>query len=168
MIETWINLPGHERYQISDHGRIRKKINMTHPERNKPYHYMKFETDKDGYKKVTIKGKRFIVHRLVYQAFVGELKPGLVVCHLNNKRDDNRPSNLIQATQKENIGHKVLHGTHPACEKHPRASITNDMAKKIRYTLAQNKLSLKQISSLYDVSFCVVADISRGKSWRQV
>ena len=166
MSEKWIILPGHDRYEISDKGRIRKRINMTHPERNKPYLYMKLESDKDGYKKLTIKKKRWYVHRLVYQAFVGDLNPELVVCHLNNKRDDNRPSNLIQLTQKENIGHKVLHGTHQACEKHPKASITNDMAKKIRQTIVQKNLSIKQVADLYEVSFSVVARISSGKSWR--
>ena len=167
MIETWTNVLAHDRYEISDTGRIRKRINMIHPERNKPYLYMKLEEDKDGYKKLTIKGKRWLVHRLVYQEFVGALKPGLVICHLNNKRDDNRAVNLVQTTQKENIGHKVLHGTHQECERHPRASITNDMAKKIKYALANKKLSIKQVSALYSVSYSVVAAISCGKSWRQ-
>jgi hypothetical protein len=72
------------------------------------------------------------VARLVYSLFVGALKPGMVICHLNGNYRDNRWQNLYQGTQKENIGHKRLHGTWQSCEKHPKAKLTNEQALLVR------------------------------------
>lgn len=123
-------------YEVSNDGQIRKRINIAHPERNKPYVYLRQQTDKDGYKKVTINKKHHFIHRLVYEVFVGPLNANLVVCHRNNDKTDNSPQNLLQATQKENISHKKLHGTWQSADQHPKAAISNEIARAIKKDLA--------------------------------
>ena len=93
----WNPLPSDNRIEVSCDGQVRRRINVSHPERNKPYLLLKQNTDKDGYKRVSINKRNRLVHRLVYEAFIGSLKDGLVVCHLNNDKSDNRYSNLLQA-----------------------------------------------------------------------
>jgi hypothetical protein len=170
----WNPITGHTRYEISDCGQIRKRINKANPERNKPYHYMQFEVDRDGYKRVQLDRQHFFVHRLVYQAFVGELNTSLVVCHINNDRSDNRALNLLQATQRENIFHKREHGTWQSAENHPRALLSNANARAIRRALEQAPRSktgrLKrgeaiQIAYDFDVSIHLVHGINSKGSY---
>ena len=64
-------------------------------------------TDKYGYLRVILskdgKAKNFQVHRLVYEAFCGEIPDGLVVNHINEDKTDNRLENLNLLTPKENL-----------------------------------------------------------------
>lgn len=69
----------------------------------------------NGYHRVPLKyeaGKerKYLVHRLVYQAFVGELKEGMVIDHMDSNRGNNHYTNLRQVTQKENINHALNSG----------------------------------------------------------
>lgn len=159
------------RYEVSNDGQVRKQINATHPERNKPYVYLRQQTDRDGYKKVNINRKNYLVHRLVFESFVGPLTAGLVVCHRNNDRASNRPENLLQATQKENIGHKKLHGTWQSAERHPNAKITNEMARQIKNELhvcprsITNRIkkgTATNLSNKYNVPVNIIYRIARG------
>ena len=164
--ETWVDFPEHPAYQVSNGGRVRRKINKNHPERNKPFVYMKFDIDKDGYQCVRLSGRRWRVNRLVYKCFVGPLVPGLVVCHVDGNKQNNEVSNLLQATQLENIQHKKQHGTWQSGENHPSASITNSKAKEVKAMLSARKYTLTEVAQELCVSRHVVADISRGRAWR--
>jgi len=55
-----------------------------------------------GYLVIGVGGGRVeYVHRMVCAAFSG-LEPGMLVRHLNDRRDDNRAENLAQGTGKDN------------------------------------------------------------------
>ena len=62
-----------------------------------------------GYKLVTLynfesqKRRTYAVHSLISQAFLGDRPDGLVVDHINSKRDDNRAENLRYITPRENL-----------------------------------------------------------------
>jgi len=62
--------------------------------------------DKDGYKLLPYKGKKLQVHRIIYQAFVGQLSQDLVVNHKDTNRANNTPGNLELVTQSENLKHR--------------------------------------------------------------
>ena len=49
------------------------------------------------------KGLPGTLHRYIYQKYNGELIPGLVIDHINGLEYDNRPENLRQVTQFENM-----------------------------------------------------------------
>lgn len=61
---------------------------------------------KNGYIDVQLwkegKMKSYRVHRLVWEAFKGEIEDGMVIDHLNTIRDDCRLINLKSVTPKEN------------------------------------------------------------------
>jgi len=146
-----------------------------------PFKYSPW-TDRDGYKNVTIKRtvngekvrKNLKVHRLVYQAFNGELIDGLVVCHLNGDPSDNRASNLAQATQAENHSHKKLHGTHLAGEKSPVASHTADEIVALAQSIQGAKRDaigrlwrgeISRLCSLHGVKRSTVRHLIHGEAW---
>lgn len=128
----WMPIKHDARYWISRRGKVIRVINESHPERPNKFIRMTPQRDKDGYLRVQLSRKKYLVHRLVYEHFCGPLDPTLVVCHLNGERTDNRPENLAQLTQKENISHKRQHGTWQSCENHPHARLTNAQAGLIK------------------------------------
>lgn len=70
---------------------------------------------RNGYLRVSIKQKSYSVHKLIYEAFYGEIPRGMVLDHINGIRDDNRLENLRCVSQSENMhnaqrnGHKGQH-----------------------------------------------------------
>lgn len=67
--------------------------------------------EKDGYVHIKMnnndkKQKSFLVHRLVYETFKGQVPEGLEVDHINGIRNDNRLINLRLLTRKENVKNK--------------------------------------------------------------
>ena len=55
-----------------------------------------------GYRQVCIQGRRFRLHRLVYQVVNGDLTPALEVDHINRDMLDNRIENLRAVTAAHN------------------------------------------------------------------
>ena len=75
---------------------------------NGEIYFMKPNLTRDGHLRIELiikkgKAKKFFVHRLVYQAFVGDLDDEKVIEHLDSKGYRNYYKNLKQSTQKENI-----------------------------------------------------------------
>ena len=104
MKEEWKNIIDYEGlYQVSNLGRV-KSLNYKHTGREK---ILKSSVDKIGYMYVGLckngKVKFFKVHRLIYEAFYGEIPNGMQVNHINEIKADNRLSNLNLMTRKENI-----------------------------------------------------------------
>lgn len=70
---------------------------------------------RNGYLRANINKKTYSIHILVWNTFVGEIPPGMVLDHINGIRDDNRLENLRCVTQSENMhnaqknGHKGQH-----------------------------------------------------------
>lgn len=56
------------------------------------------------------KEKKFLVHRLVYETFKGEIQEGYVIDHIDGNPKNNNLENLRVCTQKENIGFCIEKG----------------------------------------------------------
>ena len=91
------------RYEGSNFGRI-KSLNYRRTGKEKILRPRKL---KAGYLQVPLwkdeKGQRFLVHRLVWEAFNGPIPEGMEVNHVNECTWDNRLENLNLLTHKENI-----------------------------------------------------------------
>lgn len=63
--------------------------------------------DKQGYLSVILgkKSKRLLVHKLVYEAFIGDIPEGMQVNHIDENKENNTVENLNLMTPKENINH---------------------------------------------------------------
>jgi hypothetical protein len=145
--EIWKDISGYEGLcQVSNLGRVKSRK-----------HLKKFEVEK-GYLRVNLykngKLKKFLVHRLVAQAFHGEGKEGMQVNHINGETKDNRAENLEWTTVKENAQHKTT-----VLNKKPRgvykvhgkwaAQIVYDQKKKTIGTFKDKSMAYKAFYDKY-------------------
>lgn len=101
--EEWRDIPGHENYEASSCGRIRKKAQIL-----KPW------LAGSGYDYVGLgRGYRGTVHRLVCTAFHGRPPSSEHKCvaHWDGNRRNNKVENLRWATYPENLADALRHGT---------------------------------------------------------
>lgn len=168
--------PDHPSVWVSNCGRVFQRVNETHPERHQ-WVERKTHSDKDGYLRAFVGGRNKLVHRLVYMLWGGDLKSGLVVCHIDGNNKNNHIANLVQASQRENIGHKIVHGTAQIGEAHPRAKINSEQAARIKQLLSVSARTGRgallrgeapRIAEATGVSIHIVRDIDRGRVWGHV
>lgn len=109
MKEQWKDITGYEGiYQISNFGRVKSLARYTVQK-----HYLEekilsqYENKKvDGYLVVDLykdgKRKKFYVHRLVAQEFIGNIPEGYEIDHKDINKKNNNVNNLKIVTHKEN------------------------------------------------------------------
>lgn len=108
LIEKFKDIPGYEGlYQISDYGCVRS-LNYNGTGKVK---FMRNHKTPNGYEQIKLyrdgKRKWFMVHRLVWEAFNGEIPNGLQIDHIDGNKTNNELSNLRCVTPKENINNTV-------------------------------------------------------------
>lgn len=109
--EIWKPIKGYEgMYEVSNLGRVKSLSRLSRQGREYGIHKLKGRILKDyiavGYHQIRLfkegKGKHFLVHRLVYEAFKGEIPEGFEVNHLDECKDNNSINNLNLLTHIEN------------------------------------------------------------------
>ena len=97
-------------YAITDNGEVYNLRNGKIMRQKDNQGYLTVKLCKNG------KPKEFRVHRLVYQAFIGELDNLLVIDHIDGNRHNNNVSNLRQIHTRENTSrakeHRFGQGVH--------------------------------------------------------
>lgn len=103
-MEEWKTIDGYSNYMVSNLGRVKSlnfRGNTGKEELRKPV------INPNGYLVIFLsnvgKQKGFMIHRLVYEAFVGKIPKGKQVNHINEDKTDNRLENLNLMTPRENI-----------------------------------------------------------------
>lgn len=90
----WKKLNKYPNYLISEYGEVKN---------NKTNKLIKPSINKKGYKRVDLSyNKSILIHKLVYETFVGEINTNLVIDHIDGNKLNNHYSNLQQITSKEN------------------------------------------------------------------
>ena len=92
-------------------------------------------------------------HRFIYEYHNGEIPEGLEVNHINHDKTDNRLSNLILSTPKENNRHRRY------------CKLTMELAKEIRLRYAAENISYKGLADEYNVSRTTIHDVINLISW---
>lgn len=73
----------------------------------------------NGYKRLTIDGKHYLMSNLVAEAFLGKKDDDKQVDHINGVRDDDRVENIRYCTAKENCNYELhLEHMHNRTWKH--------------------------------------------------
>lgn len=116
-LETFRVVPGYEGiYEVSDYGVVRSLNYLRTGKRRE----LKPGKSKKGYEAVILSRdgvkKRFTVHRLVWEAFNGDIPEGLQIDHINGAKNDNRLANLRVVTTKQNANNPIT------CERRREAT----------------------------------------------
>lgn len=56
-----------------------------------------------GYKAFMVNHKLYYVHRVVYEAFIGEIPEGLIIDHIDENKSNNHLTNLQVLSHSENL-----------------------------------------------------------------
>ena len=101
--EQWKPIKGYEGlYEVSNYGEV-KSLNFNRTGREK---LLSPRKNGNGYLLVSLfkngVAKTFLVHRLIYSTFVGEIPEGLQCNHIDEDKENNRVDNLNLMTSKEN------------------------------------------------------------------
>jgi hypothetical protein len=67
-------------------------------------------SSRNGYLRVTINGKIYSIHRLVWENYKGEIPEGMVIDHIDGNRSNNNIENLRCVSQSENIKNSYQSG----------------------------------------------------------
>lgn len=120
-MEEWKDIKGYEGiYQVSNLGRVRTyraKDGWVGYRLSEEPKLMSAVSHGDGYVYVTLVGdegkhNRFI-HRLVAEAFIGDIPAGYVINHIDHNKSNNAVTNLEIVTQKQNVNHSKERMKHP-------------------------------------------------------
>lgn len=113
MEEIWKDIPNYEGYyEVSNLGRIKSLVKKLKTKggalRKTNERILKAVIDRYGYQRVVLQKdkekKCYQVHRLVYEAFIGEIPEGMQVNHKDENKQNNVLSNIdTLMTCKENL-----------------------------------------------------------------
>lgn len=109
----------------------------------------------------------FRVHRLILEAFVGPCPPGMVACHNNGDRTDNRLCNLRWDTQLANVADSVVHGTKVQGERQGVAKLTVEDVVEIRrlYDVGE---SMCRLARRFGMSESQIGNVVHRRQWAHV
>ncbi len=96
------------------------------------------------------KSKRFLVHRLVLEAFVGLCPPGMQCRHFPDPDPRNNwVGNLQWGSQSENEADKFVHGTSNVGERNGRAKLSNKKAARMRRLWATGRYYQRELAAMF-------------------
>ena len=122
---------------------------------------------RNGYGKAGYRGKKWEVHRLSYEAFVGPIADGMHVLHKCDNKLCINPFHLFLGTPADNMADKKSKGRQRRGEGCYNAKLTAEQVASIRKIRRESGLSYSKIGSMFGTSGCNVGQIVRGETWRE-
>lgn len=148
-------------YSISNKGRVfcnRKNAIKNEQDNGRGY--------KQLYCQINGKRKLMYVHRLVASYFIGTIKPGYQVNHIDADKSNNNVNNLEIVTAKENINHAKINNLLSRGESSGTNKLTECQVMAIQtiYNI-NNKFNRTEVSKLFGVADTCICRIVKGKRW---
>jgi len=121
-MEIWKDIKGYEgKYQVNNSGNVKSLGRFV--KANAPNQTTKFIKERilksciciNGYKRVTLEGKKHHIHVLVGNAFHKKPSKNHIINHKNSKKLDNRETNIEWVTYSENLIHAYKNKTNTSC-----------------------------------------------------
>lgn len=144
-------------YQVSNLGRVKRLIRKVnnHPNNKSirilPEIILSQKTKHKGYKEVNLLGRSRYVHRLVTEAFIGDVS-NKQVNHKDLNKSNNKVGNLEIVTASQNQKHSYKNGVNKppvmVGTEHPLAKLNNEIVIKIRNTHKLDR-SIKNLCRLF-------------------
>lgn len=162
MIKSVPRLPG---YFVSDKGEVFRSSN------GELLACKSVQTSPCGHRSVSVssgvKKKRYQIHRLVLEAFVGECPDGMQCRHLNDVAWDNRLENLKWGTPKENGEDRVRNGKSIWGERHHKSRFSSENVVEMRKLWNEGK-TVDDIRDIFGGSRASIYFACCGKTWKNL
>ena len=133
--------------------------------------YLKYEITKDGYARVSIKRRHFLVHRLIAKAFIENPDNKPEINHKNQNRLDNSANNLEWSTRKENVNYKPTYDLRVKNinrgEDCNFSILTEEDVVEIMHMI-NSGISCNEISVKYNVTPKTIRNIKNKKTWKHL
>lgn len=164
-------------YQADDSGFI---IKLSRPQKDKRYgeftkevilkpYYTKMKNGSKGYAIVTLSKngikKKVLVHRIIYEAFHGDIQPGNVIDHLNGNKQDNRLKNLEECSCGENVRRAFINGLMKS-EFDRSFCTTNQQKFNLLIYCLRRGVSKRLAEYIAEIPFGTIKCILQGKSYK--
>lgn len=160
-LEIWKTIKNHEKYEVSNLGNIRRKIEyikIWNKRLNKEI--IKYKNpilvgkklSQKGYKRVRLDGKTYFVHRVVAENFIINNNPQIKtqINHIDCDKLNNSIYNLEWCTNLENRKHAVKNKLHASRENTGLGKISRNDVKYIS-KLYNSGMLQKDIAEVYKV-----------------
>ena len=130
----------------------------------------------DGYGKLKRNGATVRAHRVFYEAFVGPIPPGRLVCHKCDNPKCVNPKHLFCGTQLDNERDKDSKGRRPPSwfvqfpelrkrgADNPAAKLTEQQAREIRATRGNTR----KLADKFGVARSTIQRVRTGKKWKHL
>ena len=119
-----------------------------------------------------VNGKQYLAHRLSYEIFFGEIKDGLLVCHTCDNPPCVNPDHLFLGTPSENMIDMVnkKRNKFPIQygEDSPHSKLKTKNVLFIREKYSTNRMSISQLSKMFNVSTGTVYDVLKKRTWKNL
>lgn len=166
-----------EAYDVTSSGEVLSYLKSLGPkhgnkyivDRMAPPRRLSLTTRGDGYVQVTVYGRKQYLHRVVWEAFNGNIPVGLQIRHLDGNKKNNTLSNLAVGTQSDNEYDKYTTGTMPHGESHPDSLLNDWIVINAREMYAE-MFSLKEIIAILGArcSEASLSDAILGRTWKHL
>lgn len=162
-------IEGFPGYAVSRDGTVWTcKITGAHGRTGDEWRPLAFDVSLKGYCTIKLthsgKSRKFYVHRLVAEAFIGPLPGGMQTRHRDGNPLNNAVDNLAYGTPLENGADAVVHGRHYRDNK---GVLTKSQIPAIRMRLASGDRQV-DIAADFGVKQMTISDIKNGKTWAHV
>jgi hypothetical protein len=161
--DCWYEVPGARGLELSGNFRFRGPgglRKMRFDCNGRPYVMARklIASDPDG----RSRDGRVLLHRAVMSVVVGrELKREEVVCHRNDDKADNLPSNLYLGDPRTNAADSIRNGGRLRGDRHPCTKIKDAQIREIRLALAQGERGV-DLALFYGVHRSTISRIKHG------
>jgi hypothetical protein len=172
-VEQWKPVVGFEDYyEVSDQGRLRSLERVVYAPYGNNQRTVKpriLKPSRRAYLSITFSVDGVLtyknVHVVVLEAFAGLRPQGTQTRHLNGINYDNRLTNLVWGTAKENHADMVVHGVAPIGAKNGRAKLSDAEIRAIRTNTTSSRWMLAE---QYGVTTTTIGHIINQKGWTHV
>ena len=165
MLKEIVNHPG---YYITESGYVLS----THKHKGHAYCWLKSSKLNHGHLVVSLgnKNKKYLVHRLVLETFIGPCPDNMECCHNNGNPQDNNLSNLRWDTHSNNHKDKIRHGRwiNPTKqgEKHPRAILSEQEVRLIINLYKGGGYTHRGLAKQFGVAKTTIGHILNKENWK--
>ncbi|MGQ4340348.1 HNH endonuclease [[Kitasatospora] papulosa] len=153
----WRKHPDHPAYAISRNGQVRGPRGTI----------LRPETVVGGYQRVRLGRRRYLIHLLVADLFIGPKPAGRQVNHKDGDTSNNAVENLEYVTPSANVRHSldVLGRKRAGGSRNGAARLSEEQVRRMRATFQAGGVTRTALANQYGVNRSTVGRIISGLYW---